>query len=66
VTAKRTDLLLSFDPLADPPSGTIGPIGAPGREFCGYVELIGAVERARAAAADLPRVREETDVDRNR
>jgi hypothetical protein len=47
---QTTSLLLSIDPAAEPLAGTIGPVGGPIRGFCGYVELIGAVERARAAA----------------
>jgi hypothetical protein len=45
-------LLLEFDEGADPLTGLIGPVGAEGRRFVGYTQLLAALEALIAARDD--------------
>ena len=45
-------LLLEFDEGAAPLTGLIGPVGAQGRPFVGYTQLLAALEALIAAADD--------------
>lgn len=46
-----TRLVLDIDPGSDPIEGAISGPGRPGRRFCGYLQLMAAVEDARADGA---------------
>jgi hypothetical protein len=48
-------LLLEIDEGAAPLTGLIGPVGAQGRRFVGYTQLLAALE-ALIAATDDPTV----------
>jgi hypothetical protein len=45
-------LLLEFDEAAAPLTGLIGPVGAQGRPFVGYTQLLAALEALIAARDD--------------
>ena len=48
-------LLLEFDEGAVPLTGLVGPVGAPGRPFVGYTQLLAALEALIAAVDDPTR-----------
>lgn len=55
VTERSAHLCLSIEVDSDPISGSVAVAAGVPQEFCGWIELVAAIEAARHDDATLPR-----------